>query len=67
MLPGLSVWPRLLRAQPGRAALCLQTIRPSPSACAANKSVNRFALVRKLKSDKTGLFNASLFDDMARQ
>ena len=33
----------------------------------ANKSINRFALVRQLSWDKTGLFNASAWDGMARQ
>ncbi|EFN52711.1 hypothetical protein CHLNCDRAFT_138729 [Chlorella variabilis] len=32
----------------------------------ANKTVNRFALVRKLSSDKTGIFNSRLWDGMAR-
>lgn len=34
---------------------------------AANKTVNRFALVRKLSSDKTGIFNSRLWDGMARR
>jgi hypothetical protein len=29
--------------------------------------VNRFALVRKLSTDKTGLFNLPLWDGMARR
>lgn len=33
----------------------------------ANKTINRFALVRKLSWDKTGIFNWRLWDSMARQ
>lgn len=33
----------------------------------ANRSINRFALVRKLSWDKTGVFNAKLWDGMARE
>jgi hypothetical protein len=41
-----------------------QPLLPFP---AANKSINRFALVRKLSSDKTGIFNSRLWDGMARK
>ena len=40
---------------------------PCPSLPSANKSINRFALVRKLSSDKTGIFNSRLWDGMARK
>lgn len=33
----------------------------------ANKSVNRFSLIRKISWDKTGLFNSRLWDGMARK
>ncbi|KAL6774148.1 hypothetical protein ACKKBG_A23935 [Auxenochlorella protothecoides x Auxenochlorella symbiontica] len=32
----------------------------------ATRSVNRFALIRRLASDRTGLFNARIWDGMAR-
>ena len=42
--------------------------RPLPPACiAATRSINRFALVRKLGSDPTGIFNWKLWDGMARK
>lgn len=34
---------------------------------APGRSVNRFALVRRLASDPTGVFNASLWDPLARR
>jgi phenylpropionate dioxygenase-like ring-hydroxylating dioxygenase large terminal subunit len=33
----------------------------------AKKSINRFALIRKISWDKTGLFNARVWDGMARK
>jgi len=34
---------------------------------APGKAINRFALIRRLSSDPTGIFNASLWDGMARR
>jgi len=31
------------------------------------RSVNRFALIRNLSFDKTGIFNAGIWDGMARE
>lgn len=38
-----------------------------PTCLAATKSINRFALVRKLSSDPTGLFLSPLWDGAARR
>jgi hypothetical protein len=48
----------------------LNHLQLTPALClprAATKTINRFALVRKLSSDKTGIFNAPLWDGMARR